>query len=306
MLLLAGRTSLAGQGQPYSRDDVLVLVQGGVTAQRAVALIGSDCISFRLDSGTLQALAAAGADRESLSVLRSVCYAPPILRFQTVDGEIPLDPASVEPHTLIYLIRSGNRPIATAAEIISRQVFGTQNVFAVSGSATGPDIEIKYELIFDRRTYSPIRVVFDRRVGSRRDRLGLERRGDNMVGPVSGLFGLPRNVTLPAPRGTILPGMHEMLIAAANLEDVREFTLRSFDYHARPCALTISVRGERPVTVRVGTFDAYALDIHGCEEDQQAFVRKSAPHILLRQVFRDSETELIEIRPGDPAANHGR
>lgn len=303
LLVARAPSPLAAQGQPYGRDDVLLLVQGGVTGPRVATLIGSDCISFRMDADAVQALTRAGADGQALAALRALCYAPPILRFQTATGELPLDPASIEPHTLIFLVRSGTRPVATAAEVIARQVYGTQNVFAVEQAVTGPNLSLKYELIFDRRTYAPIRMVYDRTAGSHRTRLGLERNGDRMVGPVSGFLGLPRNVSLPAPRGTILPGMHEMLIAAADLSAQREFTVQSFDYRARPCSLTVAVRGERSVTVRVGTFDAYELDISGCDEEQHTFVRRSAPHLILRQEFPNgTSVELIEVRPGNDSS----
>jgi hypothetical protein len=57
----------------YSLEDVLVLLQGGHSAQRILNRVRQDCISFRVDASVGE-LRAAGADQALLDGLRSICF----------------------------------------------------------------------------------------------------------------------------------------------------------------------------------------------------------------------------------------
>lgn len=75
LLLLSGlpvATAGAQGGTPYTLDQVLGLV-GNVASERILQIVRGPCIDFRLSSGNLERLRAAGADKDLLAGLRSTC-----------------------------------------------------------------------------------------------------------------------------------------------------------------------------------------------------------------------------------------
>ena len=63
--------------RPYSFEDVVTLVQAGVTPGRIISRIKPACITFQLTSGNVARLRAEGADDLLLKDLRGVCYRRP-------------------------------------------------------------------------------------------------------------------------------------------------------------------------------------------------------------------------------------
>jgi hypothetical protein len=83
--------------RPYALEDVVVLLQGGHSAERIIARVRDDCIAFRVDAAAA-ALRRAGADDALIAGLRDVCYrapatpAPQVVRdsgFVRIEGDLP-------------------------------------------------------------------------------------------------------------------------------------------------------------------------------------------------------------------------
>jgi hypothetical protein len=109
-------------------------------------------------------------------------------------------------------------------------------------------------------------------------------------GRVAGRAELPeqmgggRDIDLEVPEGTVLPGMDEYLLAAAELREGREITVPYFNLlGGNIISVTYRVTGTEEVTVPAGTFSAYRVEVSGTPQPLSLLLRRDAPHILLRQ-----------------------
>jgi zinc protease len=107
-------------------------------------------------------------------------------------------------------------------------------------------------------------------------------------GRVTGRVDLPeqmggaRDVDTEVPGGTLLPGMDQVVLEAADLAEGRTVTLPMFDVMAGVTNVTFRVTGQESVTVPAGTFEAYRVEMTGAQ-GATLHVRRAAPHVLLRQ-----------------------
>jgi hypothetical protein len=84
--------------------------------------------------------------------------------------------------------------------------------------------------------------------------------------------------------GTLLPGMDEYVLAAAELSEGRTITLPVFTAMTGSVSnVTYRVTGIEDVTVPAGTFPAYRVEVSGGQQAMTLYVRRDAPHIMLRQ-----------------------
>jgi zinc protease len=123
-------------------------------------------------------------------------------------------------------------------------------------------------------------------------------------GRVRGNLDLPapmggaRDVDVEVPEGTLLPGMDEYVIAAAQLGEGASIVLPMFDGMAGSVTnLTLRVAGVESVTVPAGTFEAYRVELIGGQQPLALLVRRDAPHVMVRQEFVGAPVsiELVSI-----------
>jgi zinc protease len=113
-------------------------------------------------------------------------------------------------------------------------------------------------------------------------------------------MGGARDVDVEVPAGTLLPGMDEHVVAAAELGEGRSITLPMFDgMSGSVTTLTLRVAGEESVTVPAGTFQAYRVELLGGQQPLALLVRRDAPHIMVRQEFAGAPVsiELVSLEP---------
>jgi zinc protease len=118
-------------------------------------------------------------------------------------------------------------------------------------------------------------------------------------GRVTGRLQMPpqmggeRQVDTEAVPGMLLPGMDQFVLSAADLAEGRSITLPIFDATGGSVVnATFRVTGSETVTVPAGTFPAYRLEASGAQP-MTLFLRRDAPHVLLRQDFAAAPISLV-------------
>ncbi len=109
-------------------------------------------------------------------------------------------------------------------------------------------------------------------------------------GRVTGRAQLPpqmggeREIDTEVVAGTLLPGMDEFVLAAADLREGRSITLPLYNVMGGNVVnVTYRVTGAEEVTVPAGSFPAYRVEVTGGPQPMTVWVRREAPHIMLRQ-----------------------
>ncbi len=88
------------------------------------------------------------------------------------------------------------------------------------------------------------------------------------------------------PAGTLFPGMEEYALAVADLKEGVDLLVTYLDLtRGETVRLEARVVGEEEVTVPAGTFDTWRVEVSGGDAPLTLFLRKSPPHLLIRQEF---------------------
>ena len=75
LVLVLIPVGVSGQvGQPYTLEQLELLLAARQSTARILGLVQPECLSFRMDAEAVERLRAAGAEDELLEALRSVCY----------------------------------------------------------------------------------------------------------------------------------------------------------------------------------------------------------------------------------------
>jgi zinc protease len=99
-------------------------------------------------------------------------------------------------------------------------------------------------------------------------------------------LGGPRDYDEPLGEGTLLPGMDDFALASAPLAPGARLSLSTLDLiQGGRHLLDARVTGEEEVTVAGGTFDTWRVEVSGGEVAMTLFLRKGAPHIVVRQEY---------------------
>ena len=86
--------------------------------------------------------------------------------------------------------------------------------------------------------------------------------------------------------GTLFPGMEEYALAVADLTEETELVIPYLDLtRGEMVRLEASVAGEAEITVPAGTFETWRVEVSGGDTPLTLFLRKSPPHLLIRQEF---------------------
>lgn len=114
----------------------------------------------------------------------------------------------------------------------------------------------------------------------------------------------PRGLDVELPEGTILPGMDDYWLSAADVRPGRELRVPMLDLAQRGVT-TVSFRvGEEveEVGVPAGTFEVLRVRVDGGPAPLVLLVRSEPPHVVVRQEFRSRPVtlELTHLHEGPP------
>jgi hypothetical protein len=99
-------------------------------------------------------------------------------------------------------------------------------------------------------------------------------------------LGGRRTFDEPLSPGILLPGMDEYALAVAPLAQGARLMLQTFDLVAGQIVrLEAQVRGEVEIEVPAGPIPSWRVELTGGATPMTLFLRKEAPHVLVRQEF---------------------
>lgn len=239
------------------------------------------------------AVVVVGDARELLAPLQAI--APVVL--YDVEGA-PLDPAAIEvaaaterfdgsrlqADTRTYQFVVQGNPIGNVVARLDRE----GDVWVAASTMESPVIAQEQTVRFGAVDLVAVSSVSESRQGPVSMVADLRHEDGRIVGHLEmpEQMGGARDIDVAAPPGTLLPGMEEYVLAAADLAEGRTINLPIFDMMAGTVTtLTARVTGTETVTVPAGTFEAYRVELTGGAQPLTLLVRQQAPHIMLRQEF---------------------
>jgi len=295
--LFHGTSPLAAQRKPYTIDDLLTLVRGGVAPVRIGELADRSCLAFVLDRDAEAQLCQSGAIDQVVERLSRACVVTPGPRLSLGASDLVLDPSFVGQVRLNYGIRS--LVLLTYDNTIDIRVgnAGGRRTFTLISTISGADINERSETVVDAQTLAALSYTL-RRVRTKGVGLEMELRrdGDRIRGWAAASNGARANIDEPVFENSTLPGAEELILESAALAPGQAFSFSSFSTStARACTINLKVEGERSIRVPAGTFDTYQIRVSGCNYDQKLYVRKEAPHITIKQDFTTTKVDLRSI-----------
>jgi zinc protease len=143
-------------------------------------------------------------------------------------------------------------------------------------------------LRFGAEDFAPHSIRQDQGQGPLRISVALDVVDGRLTGEVElpAQMGGSREYDQVMPQGTLLPGMDEFALAVAPLTSGARFTIPYLDVvQGSTTTLEARVEGEEEITVSAGTFQTWRVQVTGGEAGLTLFLRREAPHILIRQEF---------------------
>jgi zinc protease len=193
---------------------------------------------------------------------------------------VSFDGTRLQPGTRTYQLSVQGNPMGTVTSRLARD----GDVWVETGTTEAAIMTQEVEARFTVADMTPIASVTSMRGGPVTGGADLRYADGRVTGRVDmpEQMGGARDVDVEVPAGTLLPGMDQAVIAAADLAEGWSITLPVFDIMAGVTNLTFRVVGQESVTVPAGTFDGYRVEVSG-PQAMTLLVRREAPHILLRQ-----------------------
>lgn len=286
---------LRAQAKPYSLDDLLTLVRGGVPPTRLANLVGTNCLAFTIDQQSAARLRQAGAGDEVISRLSGVCVVTQGPRLSVGSTDLALDPALIAQTRLTYSIRALLLITSEGVIDVRRGTDQGRPVFTLTYTYVASDLQQRSETVIDAQTLASLRFHLrkDARNGGNVE-MDMRRDGDRIRGWAAGSNGARVDIDQPVFQNSILPGAEDLILQAASIEVGQSFSFSTFNTNtSQPCTMTLRVAGERSIRVAAGTFDTFEIHVNGCDQNQKLYVRKEAPHVMVKG---DMTTTKIDLR----------
>jgi hypothetical protein len=191
------------------------------------------------------------------------------------------DGGRLQPGTRAYRFVVQGNPMGTVTNRLARE----GDAWVATSTTQAAVMTQEMEVRFRATDLGPISSVTTARQGPATIGADLRYAGGRVTGRVElpDQMGGARDVDVAVPDGTLLPGMDEHVLAAADLAPGRTLTLPVFEMMSGAVTtVTFNVAGQESVTVPAGTFDAYRVEVAGAQP-MTLFVRSDAPHVMLRQ-----------------------
>lgn len=269
-------TGYPNQVRSVTSEDVLRVARGHLHPDRATVVVVGDGTQLLapLEALGLGAVELVDVDGE------------PLPREELMGEREPTlwDPTRLEEGVRRYELFVQDSPMGNAEYRLERQGdawVATTTITSMAGSQ-------ETTLRFGAEDFSPHSIRQDRGEGPYRISVALDVRDGRLRGEVElpDQMGGSRTYDQGMPRGTLLPGMDEFALAVAPLEVGARFTIPYLDVvQGSITTLEARVEGEQEITVSAGTYQAWRVEVTGSEAGHTLFLRKTPPHILIRQEF---------------------
>jgi hypothetical protein len=216
-------------------------------------------------------------DEEGHPVLQTKASSPP--------AAIGLDGSSIQPHELTYATSFQGAKVSELKRTIARESAGGRDVIKATSASTGM-IAGASELLFDAKTFAPLSSTASQQAGGKELKWLLSVTD----GKISGTLTMPdseaRTIAVAFTEGTLLPGMDELALWVSDLAATKELTFNSFDPMSGAIVpISMKVTGESTQKVAAGEFDVYDVEMKTARGAMKMYVRKAAPHIMVKQEF---------------------
>jgi zinc protease len=197
-----------------------------------------------------------------------------------------LDASSLQPMTLQYTVLAQGNPIGELTREITRANVKGVDVVKSRGSMSGMQT-MNADLVFEAKTFAPVSANMNMQAGGQE----MSQILTVASGKVSGMTKSPQEtdpkmIDAPFPAGTLLPGMDEFAIWLTDWSKTKELKLNLFNPQSGSVVpVTVKLAGESKQKVAAGEFEVYDLDMTTAQGAMKGYVRKAAPHILIKQEF---------------------
>lgn len=197
-----------------------------------------------------------------------------------------LDASGLPAMTLQYVVLAQGNPIGELTRTVARETVKGKDVIRTRGTMTGMQ-NMNAELVFEAKSFAPISSNMMVQAG------GQEMTQTMTVadGKITGMVKMPQT---PEPKmvdanleaGTVLPGMDEFAIWLHDWSSSKELSINAFNANTGTVIpVKFKLTGESKIKVTAGEFDVYELDMTTTQGTMKGYVRKAAPHILIKQEF---------------------
>lgn len=292
----AGQASLP----PVTFDEVKRLVEHEVPASRIELIARERCFGFVWDSNAESWLRSMNASAETLEVVRRTCKRLPPPAFAGIPTMPPLEMGLIRPSTAVYQLRGEPDSVVHRFSYEARDGL---RFLRHRVSRTGPDRSETSELVIDSATHAPVSYSLLAVAKSDTSRVSLRRLDQEVVGYARAFRRPTRFVRHSAHRGTLLPGISDvLLLSATRLEVGQQFLLSTFvPTTGASCLLTVSVERATQVRVPAGTFAAWQVRGSGCGPAFRVYVNKDPiadypPRVILAMESSGDRMELISVQ----------
>lgn len=199
-------------------------------------------------------------------------------------SDIAFDGSKIEAGTRVYdLVFQGNAVASVTMTTTREEIDGVQAVRSVSEMSSMMGT-MRQEIAFEAGNLRPLFSKTEQQVGPNTTSVDLRVEGGKVVGTASQAGAEPRDVSIDAVPGMLLPGMDDYAIMVLDLAPGASFTLPVVNAQSGTLAnLEIKVVGESKVTVAAGEFEVYELETTGAAGSMKLYVTKAAPHIVVKQ-----------------------
>ncbi len=212
----------------------------------------------------------------------------PLTRAEVLgEGEEPssFDVSLLSPHIRRYDVYVQGNPMGSAEYRLERE--GDDWVSSVTTTVMGNGQQTTVR--FSALDFTPISLEQEASQGPMSTSAQLRVSED---GRVTGTVSLPpqmggdSELDHPFPAGTLLPGMDEYALSVSPLEEGARISLRVLDLgQGSVSVLDARVTGEETIELAGSSFDTWRVELTGGPIPMTLFLRKDAPHILVRQEF---------------------
>ncbi len=174
-----------------------------------------------------------------------------------------------------------DNPLGAAEYTLTRDGDEWVSTAVIQSPAGSQETELRFSAV----DFSPISLSQDMAQGIQAN---LTVEDGRVVGQMSlpAQMGGDREVDEALAPGVFLPGMEELALAVADLEEGAAFTLRYLDVmQGGQRAVEARVTGREEIQVPVGTFDTWRVELSGGDVPLVLYLHAEAPHVLIRQEF---------------------
>ena len=210
----------------------------------------------------------------------------PLTRDQVVGAGEPVawDATRLREGMRRYDLYLQDNPLGAAEYTLTRDGDDWVSTAVIQSPAGSQETELR----FSAEDFTPISLSQDLGQGPTAIRADLQVEDGRVVGEVRlpAQLGGDRTLDEPLGPGVLLPGMEELALAVAELEEGASFTIRIMDViQGGHRVLEARVTGREEIQVPGGTFDTWRVELTGGDMPLTLYLHAEAPHVLIRQEF---------------------